>query len=1096
MSKAMKWPVFLLLLGSAALVYAQKLPEKVYSTSRDILMLPRAKAALGFPVEMRAIVTVVVPPFGLFIQDATGGIWVRSASPEVASGDRVLVTGKTGRGDFAPQIEDASLTKIGGPAQIRARKAAFQDLWRVDSECDFVETEAVVRSITKRGKKWRLAVYDHGLRTTLLVNSESTEGMPRAGDKVRFRAAVATVYNTKGQWLSPKFHAQSFRDFRIVEAGRLGDANLPLTSIGDVLQYSPAREMHDRLRIRGSVTCITESTICIQEGTAGITLHTGEVTPPGIGDIVEAIGFPVSGDYSPSLENPEIRKIGTGQLILPAHITVDEARTGVHDGQLVQMTGTLVVQELIYTRGSTARSSQWSVTLEDGQQTFTAGFDRPPGKLDQLPAGSRVRVTGVCQINSPAVPAGKHAFTIRMRIPEDFEVLQAGPWWTVQRSMQALVASAAIFALGLVWLTSLRRKVRTQTGIIRGQLLLETALAERYRDLFENATDLVFTIDLNGNFTAANQAARSTFGFVVENVEGINLQDFLAPDEQPVVRDIRSLLIGGERSVLRQTEIIAGNGRLVIEMNCRMRHGNGSPNAIDIIARDITQQKREQAALEEARAAAEAASRSKSEFLANMSHEIRTPMNGILGMTELTLATSLDPEQRTNLEVVKSSAEALVTIINDILDFSKIEAGHMQLDRTVFEIAGLVDGCLDLVSLPVAQKGIELVCDIDPALPAEWIGDPARLRQVLTNLLGNAVKFTHAGEIILGVNRIQTDTGRCQARFTVRDTGIGIPVEHHQRIFGMFCQADGSTSRKYGGTGLGLAIASRLVALMGSRLTLESAPGQGSCFAFVIDVESRSERTVVKPRSLEGRTVRLIERNRSCLEALTRILDHAGAEILKDRPASVVICGDRSVALGDAGGAPAILLLPPGEAAPERNRTAAILRKPVSPTALLKAIATKNHAVLALDASLHNASNSLKPRENRAASATILLAEDNKVNQLLAVRTLEKHGYRVLVANNGAEAVSVVRNMPVDLVLMDIQMPEMDGFQATTRIRDYRQAHGQSALPVIALTAHALKGDRERCLSAGMTDYLAKPVRPAALLEVVERNLSRVAALI
>jgi PAS domain S-box-containing protein len=554
--------------------------------------------------------------------------------------------------------------------------------------------------------------------------------------------------------------------------------------------------------------------------------------------------------------------------------------------------------------------------------------------------------------------------------------------------MMPLFAMTILIAGGLVWLVvSLKRKLDQQTAIIRGQLQLETAIEERYRDLFQNSTDLVFTVDMNGAFTTMNYAAKQVFGCTDQDTVGLTLHSFMEPADRRTLKDVFGMLIGGERSVLREiTTVSQGGRRVVLEMNCRLRHGNGSPNAVDIIARDVTRQKREQAALEEARAAAEAASCAKSEFLANMSHEIRTPMNGILGMTELTLETSLDREQRTNLEVVKASAEALLTIINDILDFSKIEAGRMELEKQPFDVRRLVESCVDLVALPAAQKGIRAVCDIDPDLPPTWIADAARLRQVLTNLVGNASKFTEAGEIRVIVDRVATKRG-CKARFRVRDTGIGIPPEHHRRIFEMFCQADGSTSRKYGGTGLGLAIASRLVMLMGGQLTVDSVVGRGSCFEFTIDVQEGNSTTA--------------------------------REVVDEIPAMDTACSGAG----------------------------------------------------------------------RSGSATILLAEDNKVNQMLAVRTLEKGGYRVVVANNGVEAVQIALEQPLELILMDIQMPEMDGFQATSKIRALQAAKGKGPIPVIAMTAHALKGDRERCLAGGMTDYISKPVRPADLLDLVARHV-------
>ena len=656
--------------------------------------------------------------------------------------------------------------------------------------------------------------------------------------------------------------------------------------------------------------------------------------------------------------------------------------------------------------------------------------------------------------------------------------------WILARYLIVIGALAGLVALGVIWLVLLRQTVRRQTTIIHSQLQLETALAERYRDLFENTTDLVFTLDTKGQFVTMNQAAEQVFGSPSGAGEKLGLHRFVPAEETIIVQDILALLIGGERSVLRQISIVGtGSVRRVLEMNCRMRHGNDGPSSIDVIARDVTQQKREQAALEEARRAAEAASRAKSEFLANMSHEIRTPMNGILGMTELTLETILEPEQRSNLEVVRTSAEALLTIINDILDFSKIEAGRMEIDRTPFGIAPVVEGCLDLIALRSAQREIELVCDLDPALPAEWIGDAARLRQVLTNLLGNASKFTHSGEITLRVDRIDTPSGEILARFAVRDTGIGIPLEQHRRIFEMFCQADESTSRKYGGTGLGLAIAARLVRLFGGMLTVDSAPGQGSSFEFTMAVETRSETLISAPQSMAGRTARVIDANESSRVAIGRILRHAGIEVVQDGPASVLITADEAGGSGE----PTVLLVPAGATGLNCWRRCVSVRKPVSSRALLAAIEaavrgkTSPSTSLAEVKSLGDSPLGIVYPTQRGWLGTILLAEDNPVNQMLAVRTLEKGGYRVLVANNGREAVMLAESEDLDLILMDIQMPEMDGFQATTQIRQW------SSLPVIAMTAHALKGDRERCLSNGMTDYISKPVRPAELLRMVGR---------
>jgi CheY-like chemotaxis protein/nitrogen-specific signal transduction histidine kinase len=541
-----------------------------------------------------------------------------------------------------------------------------------------------------------------------------------------------------------------------------------------------------------------------------------------------------------------------------------------------------------------------------------------------------------------------------------------------------------------------------------------------------------------------------------------------------------------------------------------VRNNDGTLENLIFMLADITTRVETEDALRRAKAEADAASRAKSEFLASMSHEIRTPMNGVIGMTSLLLETRLTSDQRDFVNTIRTSGEALLTIINDILDFSKIESGKMELERLPFDLGMCLEETLDLFSFDAAAKKLDLAYVIAPDVPAWITGDVTRLRQVLVNLVNNAVKFTPSGSISIEVRRLAPPIeGNDSAllEFLVRDTGIGIAPDRVDRLFKVFSQVDSSTTRKYGGTGLGLVISQRLCALMGGDIHVESKVGTGSAFIFTIQTTAAlvppDSGLPALPAPLRRGPILIVDDHPVTQRRLKKLFHDWGAEChglaspaeaialaaaLASPPSLVLVNHDECDGLAGLS-APQLVMLPFGHAAPEPSpdrQARAYISKPLKTVVLV-------HTVAALFSA-----GSRPPVEVRPAVPTrslaeeipleVLLAEDNPVNQKVALRFLARLGYRADAVGNGLEALTTLETRRYDLVLMDLQMPEMDGLEASRQIRQRLPANRQPK--IIALTANALQGDREICLAAGMDDYVSKPVKLHEIEEVIRRQFA------
>ncbi len=690
-----------------------------------------------------------------------------------------------------------------------------------------------------------------------------------------------------------------------------------------------------------------------------------------------------------------------------------------------------------------------------------------------------------------------------------------------------------------MWISENARAVRNEMGEVSYYEGMVEDITERKRleeelqasrdnvsAVINNIEDSIWSVDPQYRLIAFN----STFWRRTKDIYGVdvkpgdNILDLMPPEWRQEDADFYDRALSGERFIVERRYEFSTVEKFY-EITYNPIQSDEGITGVAVFSKDITERHRAHRDLQRAMVAAEAANRMKSEFLANMSHEIRTPMNGVIGMTDLLLATDLTHEQREFARTVRISGESLLIVINDILDFSKIEAGKLNLEIIDFDLREVVDTTMDLLAAQAHSKGLELAAFIRPEVPLHLQGDPGRLRQIINNLVGNAVKFTSQGEVVVTVSRISETATKVVIGFEVRDTGIGIDEKAQARLFEAFSQADGSTTRKYGGTGLGLAISKKLVGLMHGQIRVRSTPGHGSTFSFTAEFNLQPVgATPVIKHDLAGLHVLIVDdnaTNREILEHHARAWKMRADSATNGRQALEML---RSAAMGD-----------PYELAildmqmPEMDGlmlAQAIKSDPTIQATHLVMLTSLGNQLEAVELKLAGIEacvlkpvkqsrlstllgevmaghQSLKPTNSPGktgslrttsapastvprSSARILLAEDNVINQKVAMGLLRNIGYSADIASNGVEVLAALERTPYDLILMDCQMPEMDGYEATQQIR----ARGKSPTPrIIAMTANAMRGESEKCLAVGMDDYLSKPVRIETLREMLSRWL-------
>lgn len=965
---------------------------KVIRTWRELHNLTTEQSQRAYPAHLRVVVTYAPPnEHHFWAEDSTGGgfAWLAGSGPTGFSLGQVLdLKGVSDPGRFGPCLKILTYRVLGSgkiPEPVVVPKPA---LLAGAEDGRRTQLRGRLLSLTISGKPpvTKMVLAAGGARISVLLDGAPLQNTATLLDAdVRLTGSTAVRFNDQRQFTGIVFNLARPQDLKVLSPG---STDIPVTKIDDLLRYRPGDVISNpRSRVEGVVTYNSNKLLVIQNGSRAVFAQLAVPSRISLNGWASVLGYPRARGYTPTLVDARAYPGKASIAVTPRLLTAAEALSGRFDALLVRMKAELMDH-------SYSRAQQF-LTLREGDSSFMAQLPQnSKDYVSRLKDGSILELTGVLRVQLGSPNNTPQSFQLLLRSDSDISLLRHPSWFTRSRLLLIAFALAAIIACVLVWVSLLRRQVLRQTRKLLEQRHREAQLEKNHRLLFENATDLIFTLTPEGRFLSANPATAKVTGSAIVDLAKTHLRDLVLPEQRDSYGQWFDALFERSHST-GEFDIRTASGSIrTLDLSAHVSNSSPEHPQIEFIGRDVTERKRRKQALEQARQAAEAANAAKTRFLANMSHEIRTPLNAILGMADLLAETDLTSDQRSYVSTFQNSGNALLSVLNGILDLAKVESGQLELESIPFHLESLVQETVNMMAGKIHSKKIRLVWNIDRSLPKNVIGDPNRLRQILTNLLGNAIKFTERGEVRLDVGLAPAAAGAytedtVALTFLVKDTGVGIAPEKLGLIFERFTQADNSTTRRFGGTGLGLSISKGLAQTMGGSIEVRSTPGKGSEFLVMLPF---------------GRA--LTEGNASPVNAGFTPASE-GIEALRDRPAS------------------------------------------------------------------------------------ILLAEDNEANRLVIEAYLKDLPFVVDSVPNGLKAVEMEARNDYDIILMDIEMPEMDGHEATRRILARRRNAGLPEVPILALTAHAFDDENGASALAGCSELLTKPIRRKVLLTVLSRYLTQ-----